>query len=75
MRTELTREDARASLRRWELVRTRQREEMRRMTLEEKFRRLSLLVQARLHLTDPHREMEEEVIRNRWRRLREIKLA
>ncbi len=75
MQTELTREEARASLRRWQLVRTRQREEARRMSVEEKFRRLALLMRFRVGLADPCRAKEKREISGRWRRLRESQLA
>ena len=75
MRTEMTREEARDSIERWRLVRKRQREEDRRLSLDEKFRRLLLLVQARRGFPDPHRAADEEAVRDRWRRLREIQLA
>ncbi len=75
MRTEMTREEARDSMKRWQLVRTRQREEDRRMSLDEKFRRLALLMRARQRFRDPQRAEEEEAVRERWRRLREIQLA
>jgi hypothetical protein len=75
MVTKPTREELQASRKRWRLVRDRQREEELRLTVDERFRRLALLMRARIGMPDPKRATEEAEVRDRWQRLREIQLA
>ena len=75
MRQHLTRRDALAFRERWRLVRERQWKEARSMSIQERFRRLALLMRARRCLPDTGRSEGEEEVRNRWNRLREVYLA
>jgi len=68
----LTPADAAAYLRRWAEVETRQVELDRDELLEARFRQLCALFDARhLFPADQGREAEAEIVRERWRRLRE----
>jgi hypothetical protein len=66
----LTKDEAREWKARWELAAARQTEELRKETVEEKFRALAFLM-ASVDLFDLDRdEAEEAVARDRWTRLR-----
>jgi hypothetical protein len=67
----MTPEEARAYFKRWELVRDVEVEELRRATMEAKFRQLAALMASR-HLfgLEPDREAQVHEVRDRWTRLR-----
>jgi len=67
----ITPEEARAYLRRWELVREVEASELRRTPMETKLQQLGSLMASR-HVVgpEPDREAETLVVRERWARLR-----
>jgi hypothetical protein len=69
---EITPDDARACLERWELVRKAQLEELRRTPMQTKLRQLAALMASR-HLFGAEQDREEGVrlVRERWARLRQ----
>ena len=71
MKHKITREEARAFRKRWEAVNAAKREELRRMSMEDKLRQLAALMASRdlFSRTEEMREEEAEV-RERWNRLR-----
>jgi hypothetical protein len=69
--TTITREEAQAYLRRWELVKEVEADELRHTTMETKFRQLSALMASRhLFAKESAREAEVKIVRERWARLR-----
>lgn len=69
---ELTPEQARAYVRRWELVNEREREELRAMTIDEKLRQVAMLMASAKALGwDERLDAEDAEVRERWRLLRE----
>jgi hypothetical protein len=70
----MTREEAIQYRERWRVLAWREREELRAMSLDEKFRRTAaLFASARaMGWTDEGRSADERFVRERWRRLREV---
>ena len=69
---ELTSEQARAYVRRWELVNEREREELRAMTIDEKLGQVAMLMASAKALGwDERLDAEDAEVRERWRLLRE----
>jgi len=68
----ITREQAEAYLKRWELVRDAEAAELRRTSKATRFRQLAALVASR-HLfgPEPDREAQVQEVRERWARLRQ----
>jgi hypothetical protein len=66
----MTRKDARAWLRRWNFVRIREADELRRLTPEQKFEQLASLFEFRGLLSAPSSTAGDDVVRARWNRLR-----
>jgi hypothetical protein len=67
----ITPEEARAYLRRWELVRDAEARELRRTPMETKLQQLASLMASR-HVfgPEPDRDAQIQVVRERWTRLR-----
>ncbi len=67
----MTPEQARAYMRRWDLVRDVEAAELRSTPMETKLRQLATLMRARdVFAPDPDREAEIRAVRERWARLR-----
>ncbi len=72
-RCPLTKADAEAFRRRWELVNEAEREELRNTPLDVKLRQTAALIGFALALKDDtRREREEEAVRVRWSHLRRV---
>ena len=68
----ITPEQARAYLKRFELVEEVQTAEMRRASMESRFKQLSALMASRQAFgTEVDRERDLQVVRERWARLRQ----
>lgn len=69
---DLTPEQARAYLNRWDLVREVEASELRRTPMETKLKQLAALMASR-HLfgPEPDRETQVREVRDRWARLRQ----
>ncbi len=67
----VTPEEALAYFRRWELVRDAEAKELRRTPMQTKLQQLAALMASR-HVfgSDPDREAQIQVVRERWARLR-----
>ncbi len=69
--TALTAQDAHAYLARWKLVRDMQSEQLRQTSMETKLIQLSALMACREDFgTDPNRDQESLIARERWARVR-----
>lgn len=69
----LTKAEAQAYVRRWAAVNRAEIEELRRMSVEEKFWRMVALSEPVMGLPRTGKELAEEAeVRERWRRLREV---
>jgi hypothetical protein len=70
--TTMTPEEARAYFERWDLVRDAEVAELRRTTMETKFRQMAAQMASR-HLfgLEPDREAQIRDVRDRWARLRQ----
>ncbi|MGH8298507.1 MAG: hypothetical protein ACRES6_04375 [Steroidobacteraceae bacterium] len=67
----MTPDQAKAYCQRWNLIREREATELRRTSIEAKFRQLTALMASRdLFGPDPRREAEVQGVRDRWARLR-----
>ena len=68
----MTSDEARAYFERWALVRDLEAHELRRTSMETKLRQLASLMSSRfVFCSEPDREKEVEVVRERWNRLRQ----
>ena len=68
----ITSDEARAYFERWALVRDRESQELRRTSMETKLRQLASLMSSRFVFgSEPDREKEVDVVRERWNRLRQ----
>ena len=68
---DITPDEARAYLKRWELMSQAEVEELRRTPMETKLRQLAALMESRhLFPPEPNREAEVSLVRERWARLR-----
>jgi hypothetical protein len=68
----MTPEEARAYLKRWDLVSAAQVAELRRTTMETKLRQLTALMASRhLFAPEPEREAQVRDVRDIWARLRQ----
>jgi len=66
----ITPAEARAYCKRWELVREMEVAELRRTSVDAKFRQLSALMASRgIFGVDPERERGMQLVRDRWTRL------
>ncbi len=69
----ITKKEMKAYMKRWELVNNREREELRRMTPEERLSIVSgLMLSAKKLGWDKKLEKETKAVRERWVRLKEI---
>jgi hypothetical protein len=69
----MTREEAQAWQKRWELVNKAEREELRRTPMEQKLRQLAAMMAAARELGWTEKMAEEEgEVRERWMRLRRV---
>lgn len=69
---EMNREEVRAYLARWQLVQEAEIAELRRTSLETKFRQLESLVASRsVFGAEPNRDAQAGEVRERWTRLRQ----
>jgi hypothetical protein len=73
MGSSMTTSEAEAYFKRWELVEEVERLELRRASMDVKFRQLSALMASRdLFRVDPERESEVALVRERWACLRSL---
>ena len=69
----ITPAEARAYLKRWELVREIELIELRRTSMDVKLRQLSALMASRgIFGVDPNREQGVQLVRDRWACLRQV---
>jgi hypothetical protein len=70
---EMTPEEVRAYLTRWELVQEVEVAELRRTPLDTKLRQLEALFASRdVFVAEPNREIETKEVWERWTRLRQV---
>lgn len=67
----ITPDEARAYLRRFDLLEEIQEAEIRRASVQSRFQQLAALMSSRqVFGPEPHRERDLEIVRERWARLR-----